>query len=169
MSNNHTRPVLLSLAAFALLAAVHTWPMPSAPRHWSRVEGDGALNVWAAGWVGHALVHAPSRLFDANIFYPEKRTLAFSEAMLVQGAMAAPIMAFDGDAVLAYNVSSFIGFVLTGWAFCLLVWRWTGSWSAGLRRRFARGVQRVHAGPPDAPAVSSRRVHRGDAVRRSIG
>ena len=131
MSNHHTRPVLLSLAAFVLLAAMHLWPMPSAPRHWSRVEGDGALNVWAAGWVGHTLVHAPSRLFDANIFYPEERTLAFSEAMLVQGAIAAPVMALDGDAVLAYNASSFIGFVLTGWAFCWLVWRWTGCWSAG--------------------------------------
>ena len=116
---------------FAVLSAVHTWPMASAPRHWSRVEGDGALNIWAAGWVGHALVHAPSRLFDADIFYPEKRTLAFSEAMLVQGAVAAPIMAMTGDAVLAYNVSSFVGFVLTGWAFCLLVQGWTGSWSAG--------------------------------------
>jgi len=42
---------------FTVLAAVHTWPMPSAPRHWSRVEGDGALNIWAAGWVGHTLVH----------------------------------------------------------------------------------------------------------------
>jgi hypothetical protein len=49
----------------------------------------------------------------------------------VQGAVAAPIMAASGDAVLAYNVSSFAGFVLTGWAFCLLVQRWTGSWSAG--------------------------------------
>jgi len=116
---------------FTVLTAVHTWPMPSAPRHWSRVEGDGALNVWAVGWVGHALLHAPSRLFDANIFYPEKRALAFSEAMLVQGALAAPIMAASGDAVLAYNVSSFAGFVLTGWTFCLLVRRWTGSWSAG--------------------------------------
>lgn len=131
MSNNHTRPVLIALLVFTVLATVHTWPMPSAPRHWSRVEGDGALNVWAAGWVGHALVHAPSKLFDGNIFYPEKRALAFSEAMLVQGAVAAPIMAATGDAVLAYNVSSFAGFVATGWAFCLLVRRWTGSWSAG--------------------------------------
>ena len=131
MSNHHTRPVLIALLVFTVLTAVHTWPMVSAPRHWSRVEGDGALNIWAAGWVGHTLVHAPSRLFDANIFYPEKRALAFSEAMLVQGAVAAPIMALDGDAVLAYNVSSFVGFVLTGWAFCLLVRCWTGSWSAG--------------------------------------
>ena len=131
MSNHHTRPVLIALLVFAVLAAVHTWPMVWAPRHWSRVEGDGALNIWAAGWVGHALVHAPSRLFEANIFYPEKRALAFSEAMLVQGAVAAPIMAASGDAVLAYNVSSFVGFVLTGWSFCLLVRRWTGSWSAG--------------------------------------
>jgi hypothetical protein len=131
VSNHHTRPVLIALSVFAVLAAVHTWPMVWAPRHWSRVEGDGALNIWAAGWVGHTLIHAPSRLFEANIFYPEKRALAFSEAMLVQGAVAAPIMAASGDAVLAYNVSSFVGFVLTGWSFCLLVRRWTGSWSAG--------------------------------------
>jgi hypothetical protein len=131
VSINHTRSVLLSLAVFVVLTVAHLWPMPSAPRHWSRVEGDGALNIWAAAWVGHTLVHAPARLFDGNIFYPEERTLAFSEAMLVQGAVAAPIMAIDGDAVLAYNVSSFAGFVLTGWAFCLLVRRWTGSWPAG--------------------------------------
>jgi len=125
-----TRPAI-SLAAFVLLAALHLWPMPSAPRHWSRIQGDGALNVWAVGWVGHALVHSPSRLFDADIFYPEKRTLAFSEAMLVQGAVAAPVMAITEDAVLAYNVSSLAGFALTGWAFCLLTRRWTGSWPAG--------------------------------------
>jgi hypothetical protein len=121
----------LSLAVFLLLTAIHLWPMPSAPRHWSRVEGDGALNIWAVGWVGHALVHEPSRLFEGDIFYPERRTLAYSEAMLVQGAVAAPVLETTGDAVLAYNIVSFAGFVLTGWAFCLLVWGWTGSWAAG--------------------------------------
>ena len=114
-----------------MLALVQTWPIASAPAHWSRVEGDGALNVWAVGWVGHALTREPARLFDANIFYPEKLTLAYSEAMLVQGAIAAPVVGAGGSAVLAYNVALIAGFALTGWAFCLLVRSWTGSWLAG--------------------------------------
>jgi len=51
--------------------------------------------------------------------------------MLVQGAVGAPVVAAGGSAVLAYNVSLMAGFALTGWAFCLLAWRWTGSWAAG--------------------------------------
>ena len=70
-------------------------------------------------------------MFEANIFYPEHLTLAYSEAMLLQGAIAAPILALGGSAVLAYNVALLAGFVLTGWLFCLLIQRWTGSWSAG--------------------------------------
>jgi hypothetical protein len=131
VSAHHTRPVLISFAAFVLLTLAQTWPIASAPAHWSRVEGDGALNVWAIGWVGHALTHEPAHLFDANIFYPEKRTLAFSEAMLVQGAIGAPIMAAGGSAVLAYNIALVAGLALTGWAFCLLVHYWTGNWPAG--------------------------------------
>ncbi len=122
---------MLALVVFLLLAAAHTWPLASAPSHWSRTDpGDGALNTWAVAWVGHNLLQ-PSKLFEANIFYPEHLTLAYSEAMLVQGAIAAPVLAAGGSAVLAYNVALLAGLTLTGWAFCLLVWRWTDSWVAG--------------------------------------
>ena len=67
-------------------------------------------------WTAHALLTAPSRLFDANIFYPEKLTLAYSEAMLVQALFAVPVIAAGGSAVLAYNVAVIAGFALTGWA-----------------------------------------------------
>ncbi len=117
---------------FVLLAAVHTWPLASDPAHLSRVDpGDGALNIWAIGWVAHELPRHPLRLFEANIFYPEHLTLAYSEAMIVQGALAVPVLALGGSAVLAYNLVLLAGLALTGWAFCLLTWRWTGSWSAG--------------------------------------
>lgn len=132
MTNNHTRLVWIALLVFAALAILQTWPLAAAPLHWSRADpGDGALNIWAVGWVGRMLVHDPGGLFNANIFYPEKLTLAYSEAMLVQGAIAAPVMAWSGSAVLAYNVALLAGLTLTGWAFCLLSQRWTSSWSAG--------------------------------------
>lgn len=129
---NSTRAKFLALSVFVTLAIVHTWPLAAAPAHWSRVDpGDGALNVWTVGWVAHTLTHHPTQLFDANIFYPEHLTLAYSEAMIVQGVVAAPVMLLGGSAVLAYNVSLLAGFALTGWAFCLLAHRWTGRWSAG--------------------------------------
>ena len=124
--------ILLALAVFVLLAAVHTWPLASDPAHLSRVDpGDGALNIWEIGWVAHELPRHPFQLFEANIFYPEHLTLAYSEAMIVQGALAMPVVALGGSAVLAYNLVLLAGLALTGWAFCLLTWRWTGSWSAG--------------------------------------
>lgn len=114
------------------LAVAHTWPLASAPAHWSRIDGaDAALNTWAVSWVGSHLLHDPIHLFDANIFFPERLTLAYSEMMIVQGLFAMPVMELGGSPVLAYNVALLAGFALTGWAFCVLVQRWTGSWAAG--------------------------------------
>ena len=114
------------------LTAVQTWPIAAAPAHWARVDnGDGALNIWAVNWVGTHLFRDPAHIADANIFHPERLSLAFSEMMLVQGAIAAPAIALGAPPVLAFNVAVFAGFALTGWAFCLLVQRWTGSWAAG--------------------------------------
>jgi hypothetical protein len=129
---NHTRLVLAALLVFVALTAVQTWPIAHEPAHWARVDnGDGALNIWAVNWVGTHLFRDPLHIADANIFYPERKALALSEMMLVQGAIAAPAIALGAPPVLAFNIAVFAGFVLTGWAFCLLVQRWTGSWTAG--------------------------------------
>jgi hypothetical protein len=125
-------PSVLALAVFALLAAVHTWPLASNPAHLSRNDnGDTLLNTWAIAWVAHQLPRDPVHLFDANIFYPEPLTLAYSEAMIVQGVLAMPIRALGGSPVLAFNLLLIAGMALTGWAFCLLLRHWTGSWAAG--------------------------------------
>jgi len=123
----------VTFAIFVLLAVVHTWPLATNPAHLSRNDnGDALLNTWAIAWVAHQLPRHPLHLFDANIFHPDRFTLGYSEAMVVQGAMATPVIAAGGSPVLAYNLVLLAGFALTGWAFCLLVIRWTGSVPAGL-------------------------------------
>jgi hypothetical protein len=113
---------------FVALTVVHTWPLASAPGYWSRTDnGDTSLNAWAVTWVARTLPVDPLRLYDANIFHPEKRTLAYSEHLVAQGVMVMPVVWLGGSAVLAFNVAMMAGFALTGWAFCLLVHRWTGS------------------------------------------
>lgn len=124
---------LAQLALFAVLSAAHTWPLASALSTLSRMDNaDTALNAWILSWVAHQLPLAPLRLFDANIFYPEPRTLAFSEHMVVQGVMSAPFFALGWSAVTVYNVMLLLGFTLSGWAMAVVVERWTGSVSAGL-------------------------------------
>lgn len=122
---------LLALGVFTLLAVVHTWPLATDPAHLSRNDnGDALLTTWAVSWVAHILPRDPARLFHANIFYPERFTLAYSESLVVQGILATPVIAAGGSPVLAFSLVLMAGFALTGWAFCLLMWRWTGSWSA---------------------------------------
>ena len=125
-------PRFIALVVFVLLAVVHTWPLARDPVHQSRNDSsDALLNTWAIAWVAHQLPRDPAHLFDANIFAPERHTLGYSEAMIVQGVLAMPILAAGGSPTLAYNLVLIAGFVFTGWAFFLLLQAWTGSLAAG--------------------------------------
>ena len=54
----------------------------------SRVDnGDYSLNVWAVDWVARTLPTDPTHLFDANIFYPARLTLAYSEPLILQARL----------------------------------------------------------------------------------
>jgi PA14 domain len=127
-----TWPAVISLLLFVVLAVVHTWPLATAPGRLSRNDNaDTDLNEWALAWVAHQLPRDPLRVFDANIFHPERNTLAYSEALLVQGVIAAPPLWMGASPVLAYNLVLLAGFVLTAWAMSLVVTRWTGDRIAG--------------------------------------
>jgi hypothetical protein len=124
---------LPELALFTLAAVIHTWPLASAPGSWGRIDNaDTALNAWIVAWVGMTFPAAPLRLFDANIFYPEPRTLAFSEVMLPQALMGLPLTWAGFDPVLVYNVLVIAGFALSGFAMAWVVSRWTGDRAAGI-------------------------------------
>ena len=123
---------LAAFGLFALLAIAHTWPLAGDPAVHSRVDnGDYSLNVWAVDWVARTLPTNPAHLFDANIFHPARLTLAYSEPLILQGALAIPAVWLGVPPVLTYNVLTMAGLALSGWAFALLVYRETGSWPAG--------------------------------------
>jgi hypothetical protein len=124
---------LIAAAACAALAIVHTWPLALAPGTWCRNDnGDAQLNEWILAWIAHQLPRAPAHLFDANIFYPTRNTLAFSEPLIVPAIMGAPLHWLGASPVLAYNVVLLLGFTLTACATFALVYDWTGDRSAAL-------------------------------------
>lgn len=85
------RAAAIACGAALLLAVVMTWPLAAGLGRLGRTTTmDGLYGVWNVAWVAHALVTAPTTLFDANIFYPHRGTLAYSESNIVAGVVAIP-------------------------------------------------------------------------------
>lgn len=123
----------VALGIFVVLTVVHTWPLATDPAHLTRHDNrDTMLNEWIVSWVAHQAITNPLRLFDGNIFHPERRTLAYSEPLLPQAALGAPLLWSGASPPLVYNLLVLAGFVLTGWSMCLVLHSWTGCWTAGL-------------------------------------
>ncbi len=127
-----TRRAVLALVVSLLAAVLHTWPLASDPAGLSRHDNaDTTLNTWAVRWIAHALPRDPLHVFDAPIFHPERRTLAYSEPLLVPGVMAIPLAAAGLDATTIYNLLVILGFALSAWAMWRVVARWTNDEAAG--------------------------------------
>src|SRR5262245_46218541 len=123
---------IASLAFFVLLSLVHTWPLVTAPARLSRNDtADTVHHEWILAWDAHQLANDPRHLFDANIFYPEPGTLAYSDHLIVQAVIGAPLFWMGASPVLAYNLLLITGLVLTGWTTSLVITRWTGHRAAG--------------------------------------
>jgi hypothetical protein len=124
-----------SVAAFiAVLTLIATWPLAlrltdSLPGDY----GDPVFVTWAIGWVSATLTDALtdpaalSRLWDANIFFPEPQTLAFSEHFIGQSVLTLPVYWVSGNLLLSYNVAFLASFFLTGLGTFLLTRALTGN------------------------------------------
>lgn len=82
---------------------------------------DPLLSTWRLSWFAHQLPRDPLNLFNANIFHPEPRTLAFSDAMLVPSLTVAPLVWLGLHQVAAYNLLFLSGFFLSGVGMFVLV------------------------------------------------
>ena len=120
------RFLALTLILFTVLTAVMTYPQVFRMMDGVHDPGDPLLNTWVLSWIAHQLPHAPARLFDANMFYPERNTLAYSELLLIPGIVVAPLFWLNVPPILIYNLVFLSGFALSGVGVALLVRRLTG-------------------------------------------
>jgi hypothetical protein len=125
------RPLLSAIALLTVLTVMITWPMTL--HLTTRIPGhdDPLFSIWRLAWIAHAL-RSGSPLFDANIFYPHLRTLAYSDAMLFEGLLAAPLLWAHVNPVLVYNLMFLAGIVSSGAAMFVLVRYLTGDIGAAL-------------------------------------
>jgi hypothetical protein len=109
-----------------------TWPQALYLGMKVAAHQDPYLSIWRLGWIAHALPGDPRHFFDANIFYPNVRTLAYSDATLLEGALAAPWFWADVNPVLVYNVLLLAGIASSGIGMFVLVRYLTGNADAAL-------------------------------------
>ena len=118
-------------AIFVVLAILMTWPLAPRLNHVAADPSDPFINIWILDWDHYATFHRPFSLFDANIFYPTRDSLAFSENLYGIALLLIPFRAVV-SAVTAYNIAMLGGFAFSGFAAYLLGVRLTGSFIAGI-------------------------------------
>jgi hypothetical protein len=114
------RRAIGACAAAAIAVIIMTWPLVTGLGTLGRTQnsGDARFSVWNVAWVAHAILTKPRDLFDANIYYPHRRTLAFSEANVGAGTLAVPVWSLTRNPFAAHNSVMLFAF----WASVVFTW-----------------------------------------------
>ena len=107
-----------ALATLFFLAAtvLFTWPMAPRARDGLVDLWDAKLNAWILHWDYHQIFRDPIHLYDANIFFPARYALAFSENLVGAALFAFPLYPAGVSTLTAYNVIFLLGMFLSGLA-----------------------------------------------------
>lgn len=103
LKTSAARGLLVALLFTGLTVAL-TYPHVRSLATGAADVGDPFLNAWTLAWVAHQLPRDPMHLYDANIFHPEPGTLLYSETLIGQSLVAAPVIWLGGSPMLAHNI-----------------------------------------------------------------
>ena len=123
----------LILLLFLALTLLMTYPLLFNLERGVRDPGDPLLNSWILAWDVKKIVSLDWKgFFDANIYFPNKRTLAYSEFLFTQSLFALPVLLISGNPILAYNVVFLLAFITSGFGMYLLASSLTKNTAAGI-------------------------------------
>jgi hypothetical protein len=108
-------------ALYVALTLLLSYPLSVRPAHTvASAAPDTDLFMWTLAWDAHAFVSDPVHIFDANIYHPQRLTLAYSENLIGSAILAAPLLWTTGNPVLAMNVVALLACVLCAFGTFLL-------------------------------------------------
>lgn len=124
------------LLVFCAFTTALTWPYVNYLRDAVADPGDPYLVSWILWWDYHQTFTDPLNLFHANLFYPLRYTLAFSENSYGIALVFFPLFALGFRPLTVHAVAMFFGFAFCGYAAFRLARTLTGSeavgWVAGI-------------------------------------
>ena len=106
---------LIVLGIFVVLTLLMTYPTVFHMGSGVKDLGDPLLNTWIMAWNAQKILNLDIEdYFDANIFYPHKRTLAYSEHLFTQSLIGLPVLLVSQNPVFAYNFCLLFSFFTSG-------------------------------------------------------
>jgi len=132
LTRRRTGEIAAAALFFAASAILFTWPLAARMSRGMPDLFDDKLNAWIFHWDFHQFFQDPLRLFDANIFFPARYTLAFSENLFGAAVFGFPLFAAGASTLFTANFLMLLGMTLSGisgWALARYV---TGDSTASL-------------------------------------
>jgi hypothetical protein len=134
------------LLVYCFFTSILSWPYVTRLRDAVVDAGDPYLVSWMLWWDYHQTFTDPLNLFHANIFFPYRYTLAFSEHCYGIALLFFPLFALGLKPLTVHAVAMFLGFATCGYGAFRLTRTLTGSyaaaWLAGIV--YAFGPFRFH-------------------------
>jgi len=124
---------VLVLLLFLALTLLLTYPLLLNLNRGVKDPGDPLLNSWILAWDVKKIVSLDWKgFFDANIYFPYKRTLAYSEFLFTQSLFGLPVLLISGNPILAYNIVFLLAFITSGFGMYLLASSLAKNTAAGI-------------------------------------
>jgi hypothetical protein len=127
---------LLIFIAFLALTTVMTWPWVLNLRDAVSDRGDSYAIAYWLWWDYHQTFHHPLQLFHANVFFPYRYTMAFTENDYGVSLLFFPLFALGLHPLTVHSLATFTAFAFSGYGMFRLARTLTGSagvaWVAGI-------------------------------------
>lgn len=122
------------IGALVVLTAGLVWILGEQVRMPNGVPdlGDPLFSMWRISTIAHQLAHDPWHLFDGNMFYPARFTLAYSDAIVLPGLISAPFLWAGVPLVYVYNGLVLTSFLASGLGMFLAVRTFTGRFTPAI-------------------------------------
>lgn len=131
---------MLIFFAFVALTVLMSWPWVLHLRDAVGDKGDSYLNTWILWWDYHQTFRDPLNLFQANILYPYRYTLAFSEHNYGIALFFFPLYALGLKPLTVHGIATLAGIAFCGYGAFRLARTMTASsaaaWIAGVAFAF---------------------------------
>jgi hypothetical protein len=141
---------LLALFIFFVLSIFITYPLILNMNDSITGYGDDFYPAFAQNWVIHSLTTDPQNLFNANNFYPQKNTLAYSDPFITSALISAVPVRISGEPIMAVNFNLILSIALLGFGVFILSFYITGEFLPSI----IAGILVIFA-----PSVLDKKVH----------
>ena len=134
---------------YAALLVLSFYPQSLRPHDTVAYIGDSLACVYLVGWLDQQLLRDPVHWYDANVLFPNRRTLTLGDHQFLPSLVVGPVFWATNNSVLAYNVSIAIACLLAAFALRHLATQLgigaAGAWAAGAL--YAFNTYQVNEGP----------------------